>query len=562
MQNTLFDILILGLLVLLFAVIYRKRATSRLRFWIAGWLFTLAHFALLLPHSATGFWQAMQFSLCMNALVMAGICFALASSTLGLKRENLMLMTVLISMPALAYVFFTFFGFSAILPLAGLVIAGEAVVIWTTLRFTRGNLFVVWAIAAAAVVCGGWLLCLIGLRQADIGVYAILTQLFFVNAVLFWNDFPRVSAGVVTSSLGLLAWAAVFPTALAVAHFFPHLNVPGQLWNVPKYFVEFGMILTLLENQIYSANWQSEQNRMLFDSNPHPMFLYDAKTFAFFKVNDAAIQQYGYGREEFLKMTMSDLHEWAALPGIERVLSDAQSAIKVTGPWPHRRKDGSKFEAEMSTHSIDFDGHDARFSMVQDVTERQRLHDQLVHRAHHDSLTNLPNRFLLEQRMRHTLENASRYNHKAAVLCIDLDRFKQVNDNYGHATGDACLQEVAARLMSRLRESDTAARTGGEEFTVVIGELLYKVDAEKVARDLLTSFQRPFKVGDIILELSASIGIAVYPDHGTEGSYLWRAADLAMYHAKFSGGNQYAVVSSDTEYALSESKLRSIRKIR
>jgi len=545
MQDRLLDILILGLLVLLFAVIYRKRKSRRLRYWIAGWLFALAHFAVLLPQIPTPFWQEMQIVLGLAGLLLSGVCFALASSAFAIRKKSLKLVGVVIGTPPLIYIFLVVFGFSAIWPLIVSAIAGEAVLFWIGWRFTSDKPAVLWANSLAALVCGAWLLWLISTQQADIGIYAILTQLFLVNAVLFWNDFRRLSAGVCTASAGLLAWAAVFPTALGMVHFFPQISVPGEFWNVPKYFVEFGMILTLLEDQIYSANWQSEQYRVLFDSNPHPMFIYDTKTFAFLRVNDAALHEYGYSRSEILQMTIGDLHEVAALAGMERLLADTHSSIKVTGPWTQRRKDGSEFQAEISSHPIEFEGRDARLSLVQDVTDRERLHEQLVHRAHHDSLTNLPNRFLLEQRMRHTLENASRYGHKAAILCIDLDRFKQINDNYGHATGDACLQEIAERLTKRLRESDTVARTGGEEFTVVIGELLHGADAEKVASDLLAEFRRRFTIEGLDMPLSASVGIALYPDHGTEGAQLWRAADIAMYRAKYSGGNRYLVVSEE-----------------
>jgi diguanylate cyclase (GGDEF)-like protein/PAS domain S-box-containing protein len=545
MQDRLLDILILGLLVLLFAVIYRKRKSRRLRYWIAGWLFALAHFAVLLPQLPTPFWQEMQIVLGLAGLLLSGVCFALASSAFAIRKKSLKLVGVVIGTPPLIYIFLVVFGFSAIWPLIVSAIAGEAVLFWIGWRFTSDKPAVLWANSLAALVCGAWLLWLISTQQADIGIYAILTQLFLVNAVLFWNDFRRLSAGVCTASAGLLAWAAVFPTALGMVHFFPQISVPGEFWNVPKYFVEFGMILTLLEDQIYSANWQSEQYRVLFDSNPHPMFIYDTKTFAFLRVNDAALHEYGYSRSEILQMTIGDLHEVAALAGMERLLADTHSSIKVTGPWTQRRKDGSEFQAEISSHPIEFEGRDARLSLVQDVTDRERLHEQLVHRAHHDSLTNLPNRFLLEQRMRHTLENASRYGHKAAILCIDLDRFKQINDNYGHATGDACLQEIAERLTKRLRESDTVARTGGEEFTVVIGELLHGADAEKVASDLLAEFRRRFTIEGLDMPLSASVGIALYPDHGTEGAQLWRAADIAMYRAKYSGGNRYLVVSEE-----------------
>jgi diguanylate cyclase (GGDEF)-like protein/PAS domain S-box-containing protein len=559
-QNTLLDILILGLLVLLFGVIYRKRATLRLRFWIAGWLFVLAHFVALLPQPSTPFWQEMQSSLCMSGLVLGGVCFVLASSALTLGRKDLSLLAAVIGILPLSYTFLVFFGFSAIWPLTWYALVAEAAAVWLGWRFNKNKPIVLWTNTIAALICGAWWLFLIGKQQADYGIYAILTQLFLVNAILFWNDFRRISAGVITASGGLLAWAGVFPTALALRYFFPQWNVPGEFWNVPKYFVEFGMILTLMENQVYSANWQSEQYRLLFDSNPHPMFIYDAHDLHFFKVNDAALRQYGYSRLEFVRMTISNLHEVKALPGLEKMLAEASSDIRITGPWTQRRKDGSEFQAEISSHTLEFEGRDACFSMVQDVTDRERLHEELVHRAHHDSLTNLPNRFLLEQRMRQTLENASRYRHKAAIMCIDLDRFKQINDNYGHAAGDACLQEVAARLTSRLRESDTVARTGGEEFTIVIGELLYNTDAEKVARDLLSDFQRRFSLGDVDLQLSASIGIALYPDHGTEGTQLWRAADIAMYRAKYSGGNRYLMVSEEEENSLPDKVLhRSAR---
>lgn len=555
MQNTLLDILILGLLVLLFGVVYRKRATLRLRFWIAGWLFILAHFAVLLPQISAPFWQEMQLALGMSGLVLGGVCFVLASSALTLRPIDLGLVAAVIGIPPLVYCFLVFFGFTAILPLLWFVLVAEVATVWVGWHFNRNKPGVFWLNSVAALACGAWLVHLIRTGQAEYGIYAILTQLFLVNAVLFWQDFHRFSAGVITVSGGLLAWAAVFPTALATRYFFPHANIPPELWNLPKYFVEFGMILTLMENQVYSANWQSEQYRVLFDSNPHPMFIYDIKDLTFIRVNDAALRQYGYSRPEFLSMTISDLHEVAALPGLEKMLAEQNSSIRTTGPWTQRRKNGSEFQAEISSHTIEFESRDARFSMVQDVTDRERLHGELVHRAHHDSLTNLPNRFLLEQRMRQTLENAARYSHKAAILCIDLDRFKQINDNYGHATGDACLQEVAARLISRLRESDTVARTGGEEFTIVIGDLLFSADAEKVAYDLLSCFERRFSVGTIDLQLFASIGIAIYPDHGTVGTQLWRAADIAMYRAKYSGGNKCAIASEEEENSLPDKVL-------
>jgi diguanylate cyclase (GGDEF)-like protein len=189
---------------------------------------------------------------------------------------------------------------------------------------------------------------------------------------------------------------------------------------------------------------------------------------------------------------------------------------------------------------------------MQDVTERDRLHEQLVHQANHDILTGLPNRALLEDRIAQTLAHASRYGHKAALLCLDLDRFKQINDTYGHAIGDVCLQEIGRRLSSRVRAVDTVARTGGEEFTVLLQEIAESEDAERVAADILRGLNEPYRHNGIDIDLTASLGIAVYPDHGTDPAVLWRDADTAMYRAKKSGGNQYMYVSQEISSATLE----------
>jgi diguanylate cyclase (GGDEF)-like protein len=189
---------------------------------------------------------------------------------------------------------------------------------------------------------------------------------------------------------------------------------------------------------------------------------------------------------------------------------------------------------------------------VQDVTERQLLHHRLLHQAHHDMLTGLPNRILLMDRMEQALASAARQGKKAAVICLDLDRFKQINDTYGHTVGDQCLQEVAERLRSRLRGADTVARSGGEEFTIVVGDLACAADAEKVAEDLLSALRKPVVAEQYPIDISASFGIAIYPDHGTEAGELWKSADAAMYRVKRSGGNHFVLVSHEISRSTSE----------
>jgi diguanylate cyclase (GGDEF)-like protein len=192
------------------------------------------------------------------------------------------------------------------------------------------------------------------------------------------------------------------------------------------------------------------------------------------------------------------------------------------------------------------------FVLVQDVTDRQQMHEQLVHQAHHDLLTGLPNRLLLEDRMQQSLAQAARHGQQAAVLCIDLDGFKQINDTFGHAAGDLCLQQVVARIAARLRAVDTFARTGGDEFVIILGELANRNSALMVARSVLESISKPIEADDFSFDVSASIGIAIYPEDGTDPSQLRRSADAAMYRAKQAGGDQYLLVSSQLNPAASE----------
>jgi diguanylate cyclase (GGDEF)-like protein/PAS domain S-box-containing protein len=169
--------------------------------------------------------------------------------------------------------------------------------------------------------------------------------------------------------------------------------------------------------------------------------------------------------------------------------------------------------------------------------EQRQLVDQLAYQALHDTLTGLPNRSLLEQRLDRTLAEARRHNWQLAVLFIDLDRFKQINDTLGHALGDQVLQQVARRLEGCLRKSDCLARMGGDEFTVLLTELADSRDALRVAEKLLAAFEEPFAVEGRDLFLSCSIGISLYPRDGKDAVTLQRKADTAMYRAKNHGKN-------------------------
>lgn len=563
MQNTLLDILILGLLVLLFGSIYRKHATVRIRYWLLGWFAVLIHFGLLLLNPPV-VWEAnLVGALSICALLLCGIGFVLSSTLVWEQGWESAIPAALLGVPGLAYILISSLATPRLGLLVPLALAAQGGFLAVVLHLGRGPLVGQtgarprvarrWGLLVL-ILTTAWMLSAILHGQFDDSVYPLLTEIYLLDAVLYREEFRRSSAGVLATVIGLVAWGAVFPIAISMSILWPTLQVAGELWNVPKYFVAFGMILTLLEEQKAESDARSEEYRVLFDSNPHPMWIFDVRTLRFLKVNDSAVGRYGYSEEEFYRMTLRDIRPAEEIDSLEQTITTASNneSILISGPWTHILRDGRRIQVEVSSHSIRFDGRDARFSLVQDVTERQQLHQQLLHQAHHDMLTGLPNRLLLLDRMEQALASASRRSRKVAVICLDLDRFKQINDTYGHAVGDLCLKEMADRLRSRLRATDTVARSGGEEFTIVAGDLVTVADAEKIADDLLQATRKPFVADQYPIDLTASFGIALFPDHGSDAAALWRNADAAMYRVKRSGGNQFVLVSHEISQSTAE----------
>lgn len=185
---------------------------------------------------------------------------------------------------------------------------------------------------------------------------------------------------------------------------------------------------------------------------------------------------------------------------------------------------------------------------TRDITARKQAEEELRHQALHDMLTGLPNRALLQDRMEQALCAAQRHEHSLALLLLDLDRFKEVNDTVGHHHGDMLLQQVAVRLQSALRTSDTVARLGGDEFAVLLAEDNY-TGALIAAGKISTALEAPFVIDGHrhVVHVGTSIGIALYPDHGLDAEVLLRSADVAMYVAK-RRGETCAVYSSDQDH--------------
>lgn len=174
-----------------------------------------------------------------------------------------------------------------------------------------------------------------------------------------------------------------------------------------------------------------------------------------------------------------------------------------------------------------------------DITERLAYEQQLTHMAYHDTLTGLPNRRLFKEKLEQALEEAKQNRKKVAVMYLDLDNFKYINDTLGHDVGDELLKQFASRVKGCLRNQDVLSRQGGDEFTILLPEIEEENDVFRIADDILESFQKAWNIGRNLFRTTSSIGIAFYPENGTKEYELMRSADAALYQAKKNGKNMY-----------------------
>ncbi|HET6522472.1 MAG TPA: EAL domain-containing protein [Geminicoccaceae bacterium] len=207
------------------------------------------------------------------------------------------------------------------------------------------------------------------------------------------------------------------------------------------------------------------------------------------------------------------------------------------------RRDGTGFPIEMSVTEIELHGRRMFIGTVRDITDRKAAEEMILYQASHDPLTGLPNRALFDDRLRSALDHARRSGERVAVLFLDLDRFKVINDTLGHATGDALLKALSGRLRAVVRKGDMVARMGGDEFLFVLPGIQRAEDVVKPTQHLLEALRAPFHVQEHELHVSASIGVSVYPADGDTPDALLKNADIALYRAKARGRNTFQLYS-------------------
>lgn len=283
------------------------------------------------------------------------------------------------------------------------------------------------------------------------------------------------------------------------------------------------------------------------------------------QVNPALCSILGYSREQLLQFKTNDISygedKDLEAEKIQELLAGTLTSFQIEKRY--HDKLGKIVWSLLSVSLAHAPGSNSPFFIfqIQDITRRKMAEDKLQHLAHFDSLTGLANRSLLEARLRQALTSAAQYKQQVAILFLDLDRFKMVNDTLGHDAGDLLLQAAAERLKARTRINDTVARLGGDEFVIILPHITQVDTVVIVVSKILEALSEPFLIRGKELLLAASVGISLYPSDGEDAQTLLKRADIALYRSKAKGGNGYEFCTTEmsmqaTEKAEIETGLR------
>jgi len=285
----------------------------------------------------------------------------------------------------------------------------------------------------------------------------------------------------------------------------------------------------------------------ILEHSSNEIYIFDAQSLRFVQVSQGALSNLGYDMEEMRRFTQLDLIPGLGTDQFASLIAPLRSAEQrmVQFESVHRRKDGSLYPVEVRLQLSSAESPPVFVAIVQDITARKHAEARLVYLANYDTLTDLPNRTLLAERLNRAVEEAERNERLVAVLFIDLDRFKVINDTLGHDTGDELLKVVAARLSAAVRPGDTVSRYGGDEFVIVLANVAHIDDVTRVVDKVLGQLGPGIRVGGRELFVTPSVGITLYPLDDQKGEALLRNADTAMFLAKEMGGNCYQFFTAE-----------------
>jgi len=300
-----------------------------------------------------------------------------------------------------------------------------------------------------------------------------------------------------------------------------------------------------------SLKQQNQALATILENSNSEIYILDRLTYTYIYANHEATQKLGYSKKEFQHLSYLDINQSIDFDTLKALEERSHKEHSLFLRTIHTTKEGATYPVDSYIQFLTLQSKEVIVIFDRDITdlvlaeEKQKEQEaQLNFQAYHDPLTRLPNRALFDDRLEHTLSNAHRNHEKFALLFIDLDNFKQINDTLGHDIGDKVLQETAQRVSQCIREEDTLARIGGDEFTIIVEKIHTSHDAIYVAKHILEVLHPTLTIGTSTIQLSASIGISLYPQDAKTKKELLKHADSAMYETKQAGRNGYTLYGS------------------
>lgn len=302
------------------------------------------------------------------------------------------------------------------------------------------------------------------------------------------------------------------------------------------------IVVFVLDNTARKNNERNAQLAALVYENSTEAIVVTDENGVIVGVNPAFVEITGYQLSEVIGRTMNLLASGRQSPAFYKKM---WRQLQKTGRWRgdiwNRRKNGEEYAERLNISTCyNEDGTVfRRIGLFFDITQDKEREQQIWRQANHDHLTGLPNRQLFQGRLQKAMQDADERNKAFALIFLDLDLFKDVNDTLGHNVGDQLLKEASKRLLSCVRDTDTVARIGGDEFTVIVSDVPNQAVVERICEEILVKIAQPYQLGENVVTVSASIGVTMYPEDASDAGEILKNADMAMYAAKECGRNQY-----------------------